>query len=262
MNTPMAAIIKKDLGGITSNKRMFYTLLIVPIVMTVVLPTVFIFIPYFVPEEEEGFLKMVEMLPHLELDESMHKSIIRMVLNYILPVFFLIIPIMSSSVMSASSFVGEKEKRTLETLLYSPLPLKQIFMAKVAASLWLSMSVSAISFLVMSIVLEVETLLTTGSFIVPDEKWLIVMLLVSPAVSLIAITLTVRASAKAKSVEDAQQGAVFLLLPVIFLVAGQFTGILLVDTWILVLVGGLCALLGLWLLKKSMGSFQYETLLK
>ena len=56
MNTPMAAIIKKDLGGITSNKRMFYTLLIVPIVMTVVLPTVFIFIPYFVPEEEEGFL--------------------------------------------------------------------------------------------------------------------------------------------------------------------------------------------------------------
>lgn len=39
----------------------------------------------------------------------------------------LMIPVMASSVMAASSFVGEKEKHTLETLLYSPLSLKQLF---------------------------------------------------------------------------------------------------------------------------------------
>ena len=37
---------------------------------------------------------------------------------------------MTASIMAASSFVGEKEKRTLETLLYSPLTVGQIFRAR------------------------------------------------------------------------------------------------------------------------------------
>ena len=261
MNTQMLAVIKKDLRGITSNRRMVITLLIVPLVMTVFLPTVFVFIPYLAPEQGEDFRGMVEMLPLAETGEGMHKSMIRLILNYILPVFFLIIPIMSSCVMSASSFVGEKEKRTLETLLYSPLSVKQIFTAKVMASLLLSMSVSLLSFLAMLVVLETETWLITGITMLPDGKWLIIMLLVAPAVSLTAITLTVRVSARAKSVEDAQQGAAFLLMPVVLLLAGQFMGILLVSAWLLILVGILCALCGIWLLKKSMYGFQYEALL-
>ena len=66
-----------------------------------------------------------------------------------MPLYFLIIPIMAATVMSATSFVGEKEKQTLETLLYCPLSLKQIFRAKVLASFLLSMLVSGISFVAM-----------------------------------------------------------------------------------------------------------------
>ena len=150
-----------------------------------------------------------------------------LIFNHLLPVFFLIIPIMAASVMSASSFVGEKEKHTLETLLYCPLSLKQIFQAKVLASFLVSMTVSLISFLLMITVTETEMYILSGSFLQLDILWLPVMLLLSPAISLIAITLIVRFSAKARSVEDAQQGAVFLILPVILLIAGQFTGILL-----------------------------------
>ena len=47
-----------------------------------------------------------------------------------------------------------------------------------------------------------------GTFLFPDAKWLLIMLLVSPAVSLIAIILIVRTSARAQSIEDAQQGAI------------------------------------------------------
>ncbi len=88
------------------------------------------------------------------------------------------------------------------------------------------------------------------------------MLLVSPAIALIAITLIVRGSAKAKSVEESQQSAVFLIIPVILLIAGQFTGVLLINAWILLAVGAVCALLAWLLLKKCMGRFTYELLLK
>lgn len=125
-----------------------------------------------------------------------------MILNYILPVFFLIIPVMAASIMSASAFVGEKEKHTLETLLYCPLSVKQIFCAKVMASFFLSMLISFISFLAMLLVLEAETLFLMGSFLLPGISWFVILFLISPSVSLIAITLIVRGSAKAQSVKS------------------------------------------------------------
>ena len=111
--------------------------------------------------------------------------------------------------MSPSSFVGEKEKHTLETLLYCPLSLKQIFQAKVLASFLVSMTVSLISFLLMITVTETEMYILSGSFLQLDILWLPVMLLLSPAIPLIAITLIVRFSAKARSVEDAQREPYF-----------------------------------------------------
>ncbi len=91
---------------------------------------------------------------------------------------------------------------------------------------------------------------------------MIIMLLVSPAISLIAVTLIVKGSAKAKSVEESQQAAVYLIIPILLLIVGQFSGILLLNLWILLGLGGLCAVLAGLLLKKSMGRFTYEMLLK
>lgn len=262
MKQAMYAIIRKDFGAITSNKRLFSSILIVPLILTVVFPSIFVLILYFAPEETDDFQKLLEMLPITEQMEDFNQMMISSILNYIMPVFFLMIPVMTASIMAASSFVGEKEKHTLETLLYCPLSLKQIFRSKVLASFLLSMIVSFLSFFFMIVVLEIEIFLTTDKLLLPNISWLILLLLVAPAISLIAITFIVKGSAKAQSVEEAQQGAVFLILPIILLVVGQFTGILLVSTWILLVIGICCALLAYFLLKRAIGNFHYEILLK
>ena len=87
------------------------------------------------------------------------------------------------------------------------------------------------------------------------------MVCLSPAVSLIAITLIVRGSAKAQNVMEAQQKAAFLVLPVVFLIAGQFIGAMLINAWIL---AGLSLGLGVlaWvLLRMSLNKFCGEMLL-
>ena len=140
MNHQITAIIKKDIRSITSNKRMFITLLIVPLVLTIFVPSVFILVFHFMPENNTELLELLELLPLSIQDGSTQRSIIKLILNYIMPIFFLLIPIMAASVMAAASFVGEKEKRTLETLLYCPLSLKQIFRSKVMASFFLCFS--------------------------------------------------------------------------------------------------------------------------
>lgn len=262
MKSEMLAIIKKDIRGVTSNRRLFVPLLVVPLVLTIIVPSIFILVTHYVPEETEDFQKLLDQMQIGQLNGSLEMAVIHLVLNYILPIFFLLIPIMSASIMSASAFVGEKEKRTLETLLYCPLSLKQIFQAKVLASFLLSMFVSITSFTVMFIVLETEIFFVMNSVILPGVKWLLILVLVSPAISLIAITLMVRVSAKAQSVEDAQQSAVFLILPILFLIIGQFTGILLINAWILLGIGILCLGIACFLFRQSLRNFKYEMILK
>lgn len=259
---PMLAILKKDFRGVAANKRMFAALWAVPLVFTAFLPALFLVVLRFLPQDAGELQKLLTLLPAEKQSGEIETTLLGLFLNYLLPVFFLMIPIMASSIMAATSFVGEKEKRTLETLLYAPLTLRQIFRAKVLASFLLSMLVSFLSFFVMLLVLEAGSFLLFQQLILPEVSWALIMLLVSPAVSLIAITLMVRVSAKAQSVEEAQQGAVFLILPILLLFVGQFNGVMLLSAWLLLLIGVACAGLAVLLFQRSLKNFQYEILLK
>lgn len=262
IRTMQLAIIKKDLKSIVCNRRLFPILLIVPVVLAILVPTIFVLALHFIPEKSNEFQKMVDLLPAELRSDDFKWDVLGLMLNRIMPTFFMMIPIMASSVMAASSFVGEKEKRTLETLLYCPLSLKQILQSKIIASFAMSMLVSFSSFFAMLLVTETEVFLTTGRFLLPELSWLLVLLLLSPAISILAISLIVRGSAKAKSTEEAQQRAVFLIFPILLLVVGQFTGILLINFGILLILGAVLILVDILLLRRAGETFSYESVLK
>ena len=262
MNIGQFALIKKDMRSITSNKQVFAVLLIVPIVLTIALPSIFVFVISFAPDTASDFQKLLDMLPVPDGEYSQQQRILGLILNNIMPPFFLIVPIMASSVMAASSFVGEKEKRTLETLLYSPLSLRQLFQSKILAGFSVGMMISFSSFAAMLLVMELESFFLTGNLLLPAASWLAIMLLIAPAISLIAIAVTVRSSAKAQTIEEAQQRAVFLIFPILALVIGQFTGIILISAGLLWGVGIVLAALAILLVKVAAENFTYEKLLK
>ena len=262
MNTGQFALIKKDMRSVTSNKQVFTVLLIVPIVLTIALPSIFVFVILFAPDAASDFQKLLDMLPAPNREYSQQQQIFSLILNQIMPSFFLIIPIMASSVMAASSFVGEKEKHTLETLLYSPLSLGRLFQSKILAGFSVGMMISYSSFAAMLLVMELESFFLTGNLLLPAASWLAIMLLIAPAISLIAIAVTVRSSAKAQTIEEAQQRAVFLIFPILALLIGQFTGIILISAGLLWGVGIVLAALAILLVKRAAGNFTYEKLLK
>lgn len=248
--------------SVTSNKQVFAVLLIVPIVLTIALPSIFVFVISFAPDAASDFQKLLDMLPAPNGEYSQQQQIFSLILNQIMQSFFLIIPIMASSVMAASSFVGEKEKHTLETLLYSPLSLGRLFQSKILAGFSVGMMISYSSFAAMLLVMELESFFLTGNLLLPAASWLAIMLLIAPAISLIAIAVTVRSSAKAQTIEEAQQRAVFLIFPILALLIGQFTGIILISAGLLWGVGIVLAALAILLVKRAAGNFTYEKLLK
>jgi ABC-type Na+ efflux pump permease subunit len=254
------AIIKKDITGITANRRMIITLVVVPLVMTIFVPLSFILPILLSPEDSRDMAQLLELV---NAADGNHKHLlINYIVNNIMPLFFIMIPIMASSVMAASSFIGEKEKRTLETLLYSPLKLKDIFSSKITAALLLGMAISVFSFAVMLAINGTVIFVTAGIIIAPNINWLIIMLLISPAVSVISISLIVRRSAKAQSSEEAQSTSMFLVLPVILLIIGQFSGIMMLSTLLFFVLGVLASIIAVFTYKNLSAKFNYETLLR
>ena len=53
MRDSMMALIKKDFRGVTTNKHLFTGLLVVPLVLTIILPSVFVFLIYFNPNDPD-----------------------------------------------------------------------------------------------------------------------------------------------------------------------------------------------------------------
>ena len=62
--------------------------------------------------------------------------------------------------------------------------------------------------------------------------------------------------------EEAQQRAVFLIFPILALVIGQFTGVILVNAGLLLGLGIVLAVLDIWLMKGAARKFTYEKLLE
>jgi len=267
INKMQIAIIKKDILSITANKRMFTVLITIPLVMTVVLPIVFILIVLLLPVDSPDMLQLIQLLessyPEINNlnNESIQYALIDIIINNVIPVFFILVPVMASSVMASGSFVGEKEKSTLETLFYCPLSLKKIFNAKITASFLLSMAVSVFSFIVMISVTETLFFVMTKTIIIPNINWIIILLFVSPSAAIISINLIVRNSAKAQSSEEAQQSSLFLVLPVILLVVGQFTGLMMISVKLFLLIAAVLAVIAVLTFRGSLRKFNYEALL-
>ena len=54
----------------------------------------------------------------------------------------------------------------------------------------------------------------------------------------------------------------FLIFPILALVIGQFTGILLINSWLLLGLGAVLVVLDVLLMRGAAGNFTYEKLLK
>ena len=203
-NNRQKAIMVKDVRGITENKRYFSVLTILPLIFSVVFPTIMLLTVLLSPTDSSSFTEMARILPDFQkLDqEQLIRDLLSLMINNVIPIFFLIIPIMTASVMAASSFVGEKEKRTLETLLYSPLSIREIFKAKVYASFFVAIFVTYVSFILTVIVIEAELYFITGMMLPLSLNWLWVMLLIVPAITIISIFLIFKGSAKSTTIEE------------------------------------------------------------
>jgi ABC-2 type transport system permease protein len=145
---------------------------------------------------------------------------------FMLAPLFLIMPLMFSSVVGADSFVGERERKTMEALLYSPATDMELFLGKVLA---------AVIPAILAFVADVSGLHHRGqccelqsvrAHLVPLPTWWPSDVLADARLCLLGISATVMISARVKTFMEAYQLTGSLVVLVLALVIGQVTGVL------------------------------------
>ena len=233
-------VFKKDWMEIKRNWQVLLPIIIVPIIFSVILPAVVLGISSVPDTNSSGdFQTLIDILPadvQAQLAGfSPTQIVIYIMVLYFFAPFFLIIPIMASSVIGSDSFAGERERKTIEALLATPISDSELLMGKILVSFIPAMAITFASFGIYTVVVDSITYgMFNGMLLLPNLNFLIMILGVAPTLALCSIGLTVIISAKVKGFKEAQQISVVLLLPVLGLVFAQISGLLILGPLVLV----------------------------
>lgn len=254
------AIARKDLKAITMNKQIMFALILVPIILCVIMPAVVIIFGKTLDIASisgiDAIKTLIKNLPESDLKSTIESfptekhQVIYMFINYMLLPLFMIIPTMIAMMTAANSFVGEKERRTLESLLFAPIEIKELFIGKVLASIIPALLLTFGSFVLCGIVVDILAFPLFDQLIFPNTNWLLMIFLIVPILTLFTILFNVMISARVKSFQEAQQLGGLIVLPIIALLLSQVTGLFFLSPLVILIIGVVLFVFSILLLQK------------
>ena len=258
-------IAKKDWIEVRQNKYAMTAMMIVPIIFVIILPLVFTLLipnlsvtPQDVLNSDADIQFFVERMPeslasYIDFSKPMESMIVIM-LGFMLAPMFLIMPLMFATTIAAESFAGERERKTIESLLYTPASDADLLVGKVTAAAVPAILVTWIGFAVYTLILNLAPYRFFQRIWFPLPTWWPLIFWITPALVVMGIALTVIISARVKNFLGAYQSSASVVLLVVLLFAGQMSGILYLSVGVEMIMGVV-----FWFIALILGYFGYKT---
>ncbi len=250
------AIVDKEIADARKNKMIVLSMLILPILLVgTVLGTSF-FIVRDGGELDEDDMGIIPA--ELRDIDPMHAFLMIMNDQYLF--YFLLIPMMMPVYIAAYSIVGEKETKSLEPLLATPISVWELLVAKSAAAVVPSVILTWLSFVVLVI----------GSyFIMPGPVWhamirpvwLVGMALLGPLLALLSVFCGIIASSRINDPRAAQQVTGIFVIPIIGLSMVVIAGKIFLSVGVMLMTAAVTLALDCVVLYVAVRLFRRETIL-
>ena len=222
--------------------------------ITIVLP---LLTGHHLAEDAELLRLSTIMGPHDELSGDGH---IQLFLFQQFLMLFMVIPVTGAMALAAHAVVGEKQARTLEPLLATPITTFELLVAKVLGALLPTLAISltglAVYFGGVARVADPGVLGAMAS-----ARTANLVLLVGPASALVSLQAAIVISSRVNDARTAQQFGVLIIIPLSALLVAQFMGTVWLSATALGLIG--VGLVAVWLLLTlvSVAIFERESIL-
>lgn len=170
---------------------------------------------------------------------------------------YLIMPVFVPILVSSFAIAGEKERRTLEPLLASPVTGLELLIGKSLASLVPALGICVVAFGLLCVTVN----LAAGAAVLPTPMWTFGVFVIAPLFAFFGNGVAVVISGRVGDSRLAQQLAGMTVLPLVGLAAGQLGGFLKAGLNYYLLITGFVLVLDVALMIAATRLFDRERLM-
>lgn len=256
----VTALAKRDISRTFRQKSVLISMVVIPVMVTVALP---IGVSWLLRTFAGQFLVTTAILDRIGPElagrypyaDPQSLLAVAFLIRYFAPLF-LLLPLMLATSAAADSFAGEKERKTLETLLHAPITDAELIIGKVIAAAVPALMVTAGGFAVYVLTANGLGTWLVGAWIMPTAEWWVLVLWTVPATTTLGLGMAVLVSVRASSVQAANQLAPIVVLPIVGLVYSQIAGAFLLTPLVVAVIGAVTWLVAIPLLATGVRFFR------
>ena len=257
----LRALLKKELLDVARNRVVLLPVVIAAIVFLVMPLVIVVLIPSMTGRAlgtDRELARVSLILGPLETLSTTGRIQLFIFQQFL--IVFLLMPVTGAMALAAHAIVGEKQARTLEPLLATPVTTLELLMAKVLGALIPTLGISAAGLVLYS--LSIAAAAEPGVMrAMVSARTLVLILGVGPMCALVSLQTAIVISSRVNDPRTAQQFGVLIVVPVTALVIGQVSG----SLWLSGTALGFLALglFGVWILLTlfSVALFEREAIL-
>ncbi|WNG34729.1 ABC transporter permease subunit [Archangium violaceum] len=253
------AVFWKDFLDLRRNPSLLLAMAALPMVLVVV-PMIVVWT--YVQDPDDTNLRVLALFydPSLPLNANAGRFLVeRTLLDWF--GMFLVMPVFVPILISSQSVAGEKERRTLEPLLASPVTAVELVAGKSLASLVPAVLITWVAFALLCVGVDVVAWPLGQGLLMPNALWLFGVIVLAPLFAFFGNGVAVLISARVADARTAQQLSALVVLPLVGLVAGQVAGFLNAGLAYYALQGAVVLLLDAVLLWASVRLLERERLI-
>ena len=242
-------IVRKDLKVVFQNKGVSVPLIMAPIIILVVLlPGLAVMVSKLgdmVTSSLAWLDKAMQSLPAGSqaalAGYDANQRFVVLTLVYGAAALYLLLPLMVVTTIAADSFAGEKERKTLEALLYTPTTDWELLLGKLLSALLPALGITWGGFLLYTVMANLAAWPVMGRLFFPTTEWVVLAVWVAPAVAALGLGAMVLISSRARTFQEANQLSVLAIMPILMLGGAGLMGVMFISPWAVALLG-----LALW----------------
>ena len=264
MTDRIRALLAKEFADLRRNPGVFLPAVLTSLVALALPFFIAVLVPALTGERlsDSGDLQLVLEMYHslpwaraLEPEAAVQAFIFQQFL-----VLLVVGPVAASMSTAAYSVIGEKQARTLEPLLATPLATAELLAAKVLGSFLpaLLMTVILFGLLLLGVLLVAQPGVHVALL---SPEALLVVFVAGPLATLAALQMAVCVSSRANDARGAQQIGAIIILPIAGLLVAQVVGSVVITVWLTMAISVGLVVLNAGLLWLAVALFDRESVL-
>lgn len=253
----VVAVFNKEILEILKNRLLLFSLIPLPLIF-VAIPLGFVYFAGDKPVNSQEAELYARLSPTFSAMDPMDVAQIVMLGQFMF--LLMMVPVIAPMTIATFSIIGEKQARSLEPLLATPIRTWELLLGKSLAGVIPAVAMTWLSYgiLLAGMAMLARPLVFAS---VVSAMWLLAIVVIVPLLAILAVNLGVLISSRVNDTRVAQQLGGLLVLPVLGMGMAQSMGRILYDLPMFAIGAVAIAALDVAVLMAAVKLFQRETIL-